>query len=257
MRPGSPTSLIGVWRTAVDVENINWLYDHSGYLLACKAYRVITGRIVIASFRIYCGEYGTPFSTLTDNGKVYTARFAKGKNGFGYLLSDLSVVQENGSSAHLQTQGQIERFHQTLKRYLGEQYPAKSTAELQQQLDEFRKIYNQHRPHRSLSMRIPADADGATTKADPMQAVASKHYRIRYDQVDEIGKFSLRRAANMHSSVSGFIKEKSRSLSSSITTRLRWWRGRPGKFSPSMRLIPAEVTGQIFSSMKKRRDQEK
>ena len=76
------------WRLANgrDVEIINWLDDHSRYLLACSAHKVVTGLIVIDSFTRCLSEYGTPFSTLTDNGNVYTARFMKGKNGFEYLL---------------------------------------------------------------------------------------------------------------------------------------------------------------------------
>ena len=98
-----------------DVEIINWLDDHSRLLLYCSAYKAVTGKIVIDSFNECRSAYGTPFSTLTDNGNVYTSRFVKGKNGFEYLLSELDIVQKNGSPGHPETQGKIERFHQTLK----------------------------------------------------------------------------------------------------------------------------------------------
>ena len=55
-------------------------------------------------------------ATLTDNGAVYTSRFTGGRNGFEYLLAYLGVRQKNGAPGHPQTQGKIERFHQTLKR---------------------------------------------------------------------------------------------------------------------------------------------
>jgi len=115
------------WRLAdgTDVEIINWLDDHSRLLLKCVAYQAITGTVVIDTFNQCRSEYGTPFSTLTDNGNVYTARFTKGKNGFEYLLSELDIIQKNGSPAHPQTQGKIERFHQTLKKWLLLQNPAK------------------------------------------------------------------------------------------------------------------------------------
>ena len=88
------------WRLA-DGSNariINWLDDHSRLLLHITAMKAVAGRAVIASFNACRSEYGTPFSTLTDNGNVYTARFVKGKNGFEYLLSDLGVIQKNGSA---------------------------------------------------------------------------------------------------------------------------------------------------------------
>jgi transposase InsO family protein len=188
------------WRLSdgSDVEIINWLDDHSRLLLSCTTFKAITGKIVIDSFNECRSQYGTPFSTLTDNGNVYTARFTQGKNGFEYLLSELGVVQKNGSPAHPQTQGKIERFHQTLKKYLMQQQPAKNLAELQRHLDEFRALYNTQRPHRALGMKTPQQSYEATIKATPEKAKDKDHFRIRYDAVDQFGKISLRRAGKMH-----------------------------------------------------------
>ena len=58
---------------------------------------------------------------------------------------------------HPQTCGKVERFHHTLKRCLAAQAPAATLAELQAQLDTFRRIYNHHRPHQSLNRQFPAD----------------------------------------------------------------------------------------------------
>lgn len=188
------------WRLSdgSDVEIINWLDDHSRLLLSCTVFKAITGKIVIGTFNDARSQYGTPFSTLTDNGNVYTARFVKGKNGFEYLLSELEIVQKNGSPAHPQTQGKIERFHQTLKKWLSQQSPAKDLKEQQSQLDEFRIVYNTQRPHRALEMKTPQQSYEATIKATPKQAKDKEHYRVRHDSVDQFGKLSLRRAGKMH-----------------------------------------------------------
>ena len=188
------------WRLSdgSDVEIINWLDDHSRLLLSCTVFNAITGKIVIGTFNDARSQYGTPFSTLTDNGNVYTARFVKGKNGFEYLLSELEIVQKNGSPAHPQTQGKIERFHQTLKKWLSQQSPAEDLKELQRQLDEFRNVYNTQRPHRALEMKTPQQSYEATIKATPKQAKDKDHYRVRYDSVDQTGRLSLRRAGKMH-----------------------------------------------------------
>ena len=185
-------------RNGSDVEIINWLDDHSRLLLHCAVFKAITGKIVIDSFNTCRNEYGTPFSTLTDNGNVYTARFTKGKNGFEYLLSELEIVQKNGSPGHPQTQGKIERFHQTQKKWLSQQKPARTIEQLQVQLDEFRNVYNTKRPHRALEMKTPQRAYEATIKATPKQAKEKEHYRVRNDRVDQFGKLSLRRAGKMH-----------------------------------------------------------
>ncbi len=181
-----------------DVEIINWLDDHSRLLLGCTVFKAVTGSNVINTFNECRKLYGTPFSTLTDNGIVYTGRFVKGKNGFEYLLSELDIVQKNGSPAHPQTQGKIERFHQTLKKWLIEQEAAKDLKELQRQLDEFRTIYNTQRPHKALEMRTPQSSYEATVKATPKAAEDKEHYRVRHDSVDQFGKLSLRRAGKMH-----------------------------------------------------------
>ena len=188
------------WRLAdgTDIEIINWLDDHSRMLLSLEAHPRITGDIVIDTFTANINEYGPPQSTLTDNGTVYTARFTKGRNGFEYLLAALGIRQKNGSPGHPQTQGKIERFHQTQKRWLAAQPRAENLAELQTQLNEFQYSYNTKRPHRSLNGNTPANAYNATLKAEPAGEALTGHYRIRTDRLDFKGKVSLRRAGKMH-----------------------------------------------------------
>jgi len=181
-----------------DIEILNWLDDHSRLLLSCTAHNRVTGPLVVATFTTNINEYGPPASTLTDNGTVYTARFTRGKNAFEYLLTSLHITQKNGHPYHPQTQGKIERFHQTLKLWLGKQPPAATLADLQDQLDRFRIIYNQQRPHRALGRHTPQQAYDATIKATPHNAPLSAHYRVRTDIVDRDGKVSIRRAGKMH-----------------------------------------------------------
>ena len=86
-----------------DVEVISWLDDHSRYLLHATAHPRITGKIVTATFTATADEHGLPASTQTDNGMVYTTRFARGgagPNGFEHLLARLGITQKNGSPSH-------------------------------------------------------------------------------------------------------------------------------------------------------------
>ena len=187
------------WRLSdgTDVEILNWLDDHARYLLSCTPHRPVTGDDVVTSFLTAAEEHGVPASTLTDNGRVYTARFGGGRNAFEYLLPLLGVRQKNGSPGHPQTQGKIERFHQTLKRWLAARPPAATLQELQHQLDQFRNDYNEHRPHRSNARTTPGTAYRATPKALPA-AAHQGYFRLRYDHVADNGKMSLRRAGKMH-----------------------------------------------------------
>jgi transposase InsO family protein len=189
------------WRLAdgADVEILNWLDDHSRYLLSCTAHRPVRGDDVVAVFLAVIDDYGPPASTLTDNGSVYTSRFTGGRNAFEYVLPLLGVRQKNGAPGHPQTQGKTERFHQTLQRWLRARPPASTIAELQRQLGEFREHYNEQRPHRALHRRTPRDAYRATPKAAPAtNGHAQAHYRLRYDRLDTKGRMTLRRAGRMH-----------------------------------------------------------
>jgi transposase InsO family protein len=189
------------WRLAdgTDVEVLNWLDDHSRYLLSCTVHRPVTGDHVVAVFLELIERYGPPASTLTDNGSVYTSRFTGGRNAFEYVLPLLGIRQKNGSPGHPQTQGKTERFHQTLQRWLRARPAARTIAELQTQLDTFREHYNQRRPHRALQRRTPGQAYQAIPKAAPASnGRAHQHYRLRYDRLDPKGRMTMRRAGRMH-----------------------------------------------------------
>jgi Integrase core domain len=95
---------------------------------------------------------------------------------------------------HPQTCGEIERFHQTLKRHLQAQRPAHSLVRLQAQIDRFIAYYNEQRPYRALQRRTPAEAYGARIKAKPQSNghPPARHYRVRHDKVDAGGTVTLR-----------------------------------------------------------------
>jgi transposase len=84
------------WRLAdnTDIEILNWLDDHSRFLLSCKAFKPVTGVDVFETFKECVNEHGLPASTLTDNGSVYTARFVKGRNQYEHLIRSLGVQQK-------------------------------------------------------------------------------------------------------------------------------------------------------------------
>lgn len=177
-----------------DIEVISWLDDCSRYLLHISAHPRVTGITVTTTFSSTAQTHGYPASTLTDNGMVYTTRFAHGKGGpnaFEYLVKKLGIIQKNGSPYHPQTQGKIERFHQTLKKWLALQPPAGSCRELDEQLAQFQHIYNQERPHRALDRKTPAEVYTSLPKAAPAQP-SERHWRVRYDKIDSTGTVSLR-----------------------------------------------------------------
>lgn len=144
-------------------------------------------------------RYGAPMSTLTDNGLVFTTRLARHKGargGFEKLLAVDGITQKNGRPGHPQTQGKIERFHQTLKRFLAAHPPPATLDDLQTLLTRFQTWYNTQRPHRSTGRRTPLEAYTALPKATPTGPTRSE-WRSRTDKVDKHGKFTVRYAGKL------------------------------------------------------------
>ena len=91
---------------ATGVEIINWLDDHSRYLLTAVARPRISGEDVVTTFLAAADAHGLPHSTLTDNGSVYTSRFTGGRNRFEYLLASLGIAQTERPSEPAADPGQ-------------------------------------------------------------------------------------------------------------------------------------------------------
>ena len=56
--------------TGRDVEVLNFIDDHSRYLLACVAFHRVTGPAVAITFKETVATHGIPASVLSDNGMV-------------------------------------------------------------------------------------------------------------------------------------------------------------------------------------------
>ena len=190
------------WRLAdgTEIEILNVIDDHSRFLVASDARRVFKAADVVASFQAAAASCGFPSSLLTDNGAVFTAAPRGGRCAIELETAALGIRSVHSSPYHPQTCGKVERFHQTLKRFLTRQEPAHSIAELQGQLDRFRAYYNSVRPHRAIGRRTPAEAFAARPKATPSLArlTVPGRFRVRRDKVDITGVITLRHNSRLH-----------------------------------------------------------
>jgi transposase InsO family protein len=186
-----------------DVEILTWIDDCTRYVLHCTAHPRVSGPIVLTSFRKALTQHGIPASTLTDNGMVFTTRFSGGKGGRNSLeheLRRLHVIQKNSRGYHPQTCGKVERFQQTLKKWLRRQPVQPATiSDLQVLIDAFVSTYNHQRPHSSLPHRAnPATLYDSMPKALPGPSRdADTHDRVRHDRVDASGTVTLRVAGQL------------------------------------------------------------
>jgi transposase InsO family protein len=177
-----------------DVEILNMLDDHSRLLVASRVFATAKAADVVETFYAAANEHGFPASMLTDNGAIFTAESRNGTCANELELIGLGIDHRHSRPYHPQTCGKVERFHQTLKRWLARQPTATTPAELQAQLDRFRCYYNTTRPHRALGRRTPAHAFAARTKATPRRSgiAIPTHYRVRRDRIDKTGTVTLR-----------------------------------------------------------------
>ena len=187
-----------------DCEILTWLDDCSRYALSVTAHRRVTGATVLATFRQAVAAHGIPASTLTDNGMVFTTRLAGGRGGRNGLESELRrlhVRQKNSRPNHPTTCGKVERFQQTLKKWLRGQPTQPGTPEqLQALIGDFLQTYLWHRPHRSLPHRAtPGAVYTRLPKALPATSRdTDTHDRIRHDRIDPSGVVTLRVAGRLH-----------------------------------------------------------
>ena len=137
---------------------------------------------------------------------VFTTRLSQGKkgagtrNGFETDLRHLGIVQKNSTPGHPTTCGKVERFQQTMKKWLLAR-PVQPTTidQLQALLDDFLAAYNLHRPHRSLPHRAtPATTCATRPKATRGDRSADTHDRVRTDKIDQTGCVTLRVAGRLH-----------------------------------------------------------
>lgn len=190
------------WSLANDVkvEIVNFVDDCSRLVLNAKAFGVLTSERVVEAFYEGAEKYGFPQSLLTDNGAIYTASYRNGRAAVETEMYSLGILVKHGKPYHPQTQGKVERFNQTLKRWLRKQPKVDSIEELQKQINKFVGYYNTQRPHGAIGMVPPFQVwnklDKATPKLSPLEL--PPHARVRHDKIDKEGRFTLRHNGKIH-----------------------------------------------------------
>ena len=182
------------------VEILNFLDDFSRVCVASRVLSVTNSPDVVAALYEAGSAWGLPASLLTDNGAVYTAAYRHGYSALESELFHLGIAYKHARPYHPQTCGKVERFHQTLKKFLSKQRAAATIAELQAQVDRFIDYYNEVRPHRAKGRRPPKLAFDSRDKARPrkVNGVFSKELRVRHDRIDQHGAVTIRYRSKLH-----------------------------------------------------------
>jgi transposase InsO family protein len=144
-----------------EVKVVTGVDDHSRFCICARVVTRATARPVCEALQWALRTHGAPDQILTDNGKVFTARFGQGP---GPVLFDR--ICANNGIRHLltapyspTTTGKVERFHKTMRSdFLVDHDRVHPSIEaFQAALDEWVAEYNTKRPHQSLGDRPPAE----------------------------------------------------------------------------------------------------
>ena len=182
-------------------EVLNMIDDHSRLCVASHAFVTTRSSDVVRTFHKSAETLGFPQSFLTDNGLIFTTYARHGVAGaFEMELAGLGIASKHSRPYHPQTCGKVERFHQTLKKFLKEQEDIETKKQLQAQLDRFVNYYNEVRPHRAIGRKTPAEVYAAREKARPNAEPLdlSGGRKLRHDRLDAKGTVTLRVDGMMH-----------------------------------------------------------
>jgi transposase InsO family protein len=180
-------------------EVLNIIDDHSRLCVASRAFVATRSPDVVRTLHKAAGQWGYPEKFLTDNGAIFTASGDRGVGAMEAELLTLGITSTHSRPYHPQTCGKIERFHQTVKKFVAQQDSVVTKKQLQRQLDRFVTYYNTERPHRALNRRTPLEAFSAREKSRPKgPMIDPAGYRVRRDKVDKTGVVTLRYRGRLH-----------------------------------------------------------
>ncbi len=181
-------------------EVLNIIDDHSRLCVASRAMQVVKATDVVRVLHKAAERWGYPASFLSDNGLIFsTQRRHQVAGATEQALFSLGIEAKHSRPYHPQTCGKVERFHQTLKKFVAAQKGIETKKQLQRQIDRFVAYYNEVRPHRGIARRTPLSAYAAREKARPSPSfVKVADRRLRLDRVDTSGTVSLRRRGRLH-----------------------------------------------------------
>jgi transposase InsO family protein len=188
------------WTIATGVARVfNIVDDHSRLAAGSRAVPAATGDAAWDTFMEAARTWGMPAGALSDNGLCFSGKLRGFEVHFEHQLREAGVRPVTGRPYHPQTTGKVERFQQTLKKWLRAQRRlASNIAELQTQLDEFCRVYNHDRPHQGIGGATPIsrwEASPVATPADTPLPHPEWPTRLHHAPVNAAGVVHINRFA--------------------------------------------------------------
>ena len=188
------TAINQMWQTDFTYFKIigwGWMYlstvldDFSRYIISWKLCSTMKTSDVTDTLNMALQSSGCDQANVVHKPRLLS------DNGSSYISGELAdYIKDNrmshvrGTPYHPQTQGKIERWHQTLKnRILLENYFL--PGDLERQIETFVEHYNHHRYHESLNNVAPADvyfgrAQSILNNRERIKQKTIEHRRLQY-----------------------------------------------------------------------------
>lgn len=190
-KPSRPNEQWQTDFTYFKIKGWGWYYlstildDYSRYVISWKLCSTMKAKDVTDTLEQALEASGCDRKTnmprlLSDNGSSYVAE------ELADFLEVKNMAHVRGAPYHPQTQGKIERWHQTLKnRILLENYYLPS--HLEHQIGQFIQYYNRQRYHESLNNLTPADVyfgrgQSILEKRRKIKLKTLRHRRLQHQQ---------------------------------------------------------------------------
>lgn len=140
--------------------------NHSRFLLGCQA---LSGTLLEPSKIVFTRlfkEYGLPSRIRTDNGSPFAAHTLGRLSKLSAWWIRLGIFPERIEPGKPQQNGRHERMHRTLKAETT-QPPAANQRAQQRKFNDFRREFNEQRPHEALDMCTPAQSYNPSPRPMP------------------------------------------------------------------------------------------
>ena len=154
---------------------------HSRYLLACDGHKAISIRDSTFQFIKLFEEFGLPKRIRTDNGVPFASSALARLSSLSVWWIKLGIYPEQIEPGKPQQNGKHERMHRTLKKEATIP-PGQNLKGQQRKFNEFKKEYNEIRPHEALNMQTPSAVYRPSKRRMPRKVKTydyPSHFQVR------------------------------------------------------------------------------
>jgi transposase InsO family protein len=183
---------------------VSGIDDHSRFVISAQVVPRATARPVCDALALAMARHGVPEAILTDNAKVFTARFGPGPGPvlFDRICTDNGIKHILTAPRSPTTTGKVERWHKTLRSEFLNGKVFASIEEAQDQLDGWVEEYNHRRPHQSIGrvppferFRLAAPSPGPVDTDEPDAGLALGGEPVTTRRVSTAGTISFATAS--------------------------------------------------------------